>query len=454
MRDWWLETFSERGQTPAVVERDRVLSYEELAEAIRATAEQLAGHGVGQHSVVVLHSDFSVAGIAAFFALMRLRAVIVPMVEVTGGRLDTARSECGAEFLCRTSPGLSVEALERGPQPDLYGTLRERGASGLVLLSSGSTGTSKAILHDLDALVAEQKVKAVRRKLTIILLLLFDHIGGINTLLNSLFSGGVALIPGERTPEAVCRLIEQHRVRVLPASPTFLNLILMARFHELFDLGSLRLITYGAEPMPEELLRRVREAFPRARLLQTFGTSETGIAATSSESSASTFFKIEGGNVSYRVVNEELHLKSTTQFLGYLNHQADALTEDGWFRTGDLVEETGAGFIRIRGRASEVINVAGEKILPVELETLLLQSPLIADCVVYGELNAMTGHIVCADIVPRDPSTTKSEIRKHLYDFLGGRVERFKIPSRINLVEEVARSDRFKKSRSRQRLEP
>lgn len=449
MLDWWLEMFSQRGQAPAIFEDDRVINYDELEETIRATAEHFAGHGVGRQSVVILNTDFSITGIAAFFALVHLRAIIIPMVAVTDARLDTARSECGAEFLCRLSPELSVERLEKVSPPDLYETLRERDASGLVLLSSGSTGTSKAILHDLDGLLTEQKVKAVRRKLTIILLLLFDHIGGINTLINTLFSGGVAIIAGERSPEAVCRLVERHRVRVLPSSPTFLNLILMARFHELFDLSSLRLITYGAEPMPEELLRRVRDAFPRARLLQTFGTSETGIAATSSESSGSTFFKIEGGNVSYRIVDEELHLKSTTQFLGYLNHDADALTEDGWFRTGDLVEQADAGFIRIRGRAAEVINVAGEKILPVELETLLLQSPMIADCVVYGEANPMTGHIVCADIVPRHPPTTRAEVRKHLYEFLGGRVERFKIPSRINIVEEVARTDRFKKSRTR-----
>jgi acyl-CoA synthetase (AMP-forming)/AMP-acid ligase II len=296
--------------------------------------------------------------------------------------------------------------------------------------------------------MAEQETKAVKRKLTVVLILLFDHIGGINTLVRTLFAGGVALIPAERTPEGVCRLVEQHRARVLPASPTFLNLILMGRFNETFDLRSLRLISYGTEPMPEELLRRVRDAFPNARLLQTFGTSETGIATTVSESSSSTFFKIEGGNVSYRVVNGELQLRSTTGFLGYLNHDEEALTEDGWFRTGDLVEDSGTGFIRIRGRTQEVINVGGDKILPVEMETLLLQSPMIADCAVYGERNAIAGHIVCADIVPRDPNATRSEIRKHLYAFLGGKVERFKLPSRINIVKQVALSERFKKVRT------
>jgi acyl-CoA synthetase (AMP-forming)/AMP-acid ligase II len=443
----WLSVIEDRGDEPAVLEGDSVLSYRGLAESIRATADRFAGQGIGPQSVVVLNADFSIAGISALFALIHLRSIIVPMVNVTSSSFEAARSECGAELLCRVAPELTVERLEgERPAPALYAELRKRNASGLVLLSSGSTGKPKAILHDLDRLVEAKAGRSAKRRLSIILFLLFDHIGGINTLLNSLFSGGKAIVVPERTPEAVCRLIERHRANVLPASPTFLNLILIGGFHQQLDLSSLRLITYGTEPMPEELLRRVREAFPRVRLLQTFGTSETGIATTASELSSSTFFKIEGGDVSYRIVDGELQLKSSTQFLGYLNHQDDAITEDGWFRTGDLVEEKENGFIRIRGRSKEMINVGGEKVLPVEVESLLLESPKIADCVVYGERNAITGQMVCADVVVRE-EMTRSDLRKHIYELLGGRVDRFKIPSKINIVDEVARSDRFKKRR-------
>ena len=443
----WLSLFEERGDDPAVLENDRSLSYAGLAAAIRARADAFAEQGIGPQSAVVLNADFSEAGITALFALIHLRAIIIPMVHLTSSSLETVRSECGAEFLCRIGPEITIERFDNPVAPALYDELRRRQGSGLVLLSSGSTGKPKAILHDLDRLVEAKTGKSAKRRLSIVLFLLFDHIGGINTLLNSLFSGGRAIVVPERTPEAVCQLIERHQANVLPASPTFLNLILMGRFHEQFDLRSLRLITYGTEPMPEELLRRVREAFPRVRLLQTFGTSETGIATTTSELSSSTFFKIEGGDVTYRIVDGELQLKSNTQFLGYLNHQADALTEDGWFRTGDLVEEKENGFIRIRGRSREVINVGGEKVLPVEVESLLLQSPKIADCVVYGEANAITGQIVCANIVPREPMTT-SELRRHLFEFLSSRVDRFKIPSRIKIVEELEHSDRFKKRRT------
>jgi acyl-coenzyme A synthetase/AMP-(fatty) acid ligase len=447
----WLSLFDERGEDPAIFEGDEVLSYGGLAESVRAASGRLAELGVGPQSVVVLNADFSRAGIAALFALIDRRAIVIPMANLAGAAFETVRAECGAELLCRVEPELTVERLGEGPgedaPPSLYAELRERDAAGLVLLSSGSTGKPKAILHDLHRLVEARLGRSGRKRLSIVLFLLFDHIGGINTLLNSLFSGGKAIVAPERTPEAVCRLIERHRATILPTSPSFLNLILIGGFHQRFDLGSLRLITYGTEPMPDSLLRRVREAFPRVKLLQTFGTSETGIASTASELSSSTFFKIEGGDVAYRVVEGELQLKSSTQFLGYLNQRADNLTEDGWVRTGDLVEEAENGFIRIRGRSKEVINVGGEKVLPVEVESLLLQSPWIADCLVYGEPNAITGQIVCANVVLRQPAT-RPELRRHIFELLAGQVDRFKIPSRINIVEELAHSDRFKKRRA------
>lgn len=445
-RDWWLELFSQWLDYPAIVEDDKVIAYRRFAASIRETAEGLAMQGIRKHSVVILQSDFSIASVTAFFALVHLGAIVVPIAEATPDSL-AVQVQCGAEFLCRTVPGLAIERLAETVQPALYEKLKKRDTSGLVLLSSGSTGTSKAVLHDLEGLLAAQRVDTVKRKVSVVLTLLFDHIGGINTLLRTLFAGGVALIASERTPDAVCRLIEKQRARILPATPTFLNLILIGGFQRLFDLGSLRLISYGTEPMPEDLLRRLHEAFPRARLLQTFGTSETGIALTSSQSSNSTFFKIDDANVSYRIVNGELQLRSATRFLGYLYSDSESTADDEWFRTGDIVESSGDGFIRIRGRVQEVINVGGQKILPVELETMLLQSPMIADCQVHSEPNALTGQIICADIVPRDLAITRSEMRRHIQSFFAGKVEAFKIPTRIKIINQVPYSRRFKRRR-------
>ena len=448
MPPFWLSMLADYGEAKALIEGERVVTYAELAAAIGDATTRLREAGIGAGDVVVLNADYSLGGVACFFALAALGTIVVPAVSMTPAAREILRDECGAGFVCRPDAADFVEKWGEGRPHALYEGLRARGTAGLILLSSGSTGKPKAILHDLNALLQPRREGRGNSRLTILLFLLFDHIGGINTLINVLFSGGTAVVATERTPNAICQLVETHRIRVLPASPTFLNLILMGGFHELHNLSSLRLITYGTEPMPDQLLRRVRAAFPKARLLQTFGTSETGIAGTQSASSESTYFRIDDADYEYRIVDGELHLRTKTQFLGYLNADNAVITGDGWFRTGDLVEEAENGYLRIRGRAKEVINVGGEKVLPVELESILLENPLVADCVVYGEPNAITGQMVCADIRP-SRAIDKVELRREIQEFLRPRVERFKVPSRIRLVEDVEASERFKKKRLR-----
>lgn len=93
------------------------------------------------------------------------------------------------------------------------------------------------------------------------------------------------------------------------------------------------MITYGTETMPQSLLLKLKEVFPKVKFLQTFGTSETGISTTSSKSSNSLFMKLEDINGEYKIVENELWLRSKTQVLGYLNASMDSFTSDGWFKT-------------------------------------------------------------------------------------------------------------------------
>ena len=85
--------------------------------------------------------------------------------------------------------------------------------------------------------------------------------------------------------------------------------------------------------------------------------------------------------------------------MGYLNASMEDFTEDGWFKTGDLVEVNEDGFIKIIGRSKEMINVGGEKVVPNELESLILNVDYIEDCLVYGERNLITGQTVVVEVV-------------------------------------------------------
>ena len=301
------------------------------------------------------------------------------------------------------------------------------------------------MIHDLDKLV---DVFAGRksRNLSMIVFLMYDHIGGINTLFNSLASGSFMVAPEKRDAEEVAALIQQFRVTILPTSPTFLNLLLIAEAHCQYDLSSLKIITYGTEPMPESLLLKLRGAFPKVKFLQTFGTSETGISRTESKSSGSLFMKLDDPDIEHRIVEGELWLRSKTQILGYLNHSMESFTGDGWFRTGDKVEVDASGYIRIIGRAKEMINVGGEKVIPSEVESVLMELPEVADCTVFGQSSPITGQIVAAKVALKsamDTTEMKSTIRRHCSQ----RLARYKIPVKISFVDDSLFGNRFKKKR-------
>jgi acyl-coenzyme A synthetase/AMP-(fatty) acid ligase len=450
-----VEELRSLGARTAVIDTDGTYSYLDLANEIDRVTELLEINAVGQSSPVALYGDFGFSQIAAFLALHMRRNIIIPVVTFPENARDAVLNVCAAKAIVDVSQSsIKIDHVDKAdsPQSDFYSALRETNASGLVLLSSGSTGVPKAMLHNLD-LIFNEKVGSVSRyskePRPVLLFLLADHIGGVNSLLGVLRSRGTAVVPATRTPEEICGLIEKHRIRLLPTSPTFLNLLLLGSCQLRFDLSSLVMITYGTEPMPEALLSRLHKELPHVRFVQTFGTSETGVSTTQSESSSSTFFKFDDQMTQHRVVNGELQLKTKTQFLGYLNYANEALTDDGWFKTGDLVDEGSDGYFRIKGRVAEVINVGGEKVLPLELESILVESPLISDCTVYGSVNAITGQAVHVDIVP-EGSVSKLEMRQHVRDFLVGRVENFKIPTRISIVTQIGVTARFKKDRNRQ----
>ena len=140
----------------------------------------------------------------------------------------------------------------------------------------------------MQSFVPPKKQKTIK----FILMLMFDHIGGLNTILNCINNGSPFVIPPDRNPNTIVDLIYLNQVQLLPTTPTFLNLILMSTENSAEKLVSLKMITYGTERMPEHLLLRLNKELPNVRLLQTFGTSETGILKTESKNSKSLFFKI------------------------------------------------------------------------------------------------------------------------------------------------------------------
>jgi len=324
-----------------------------------------------------------------------------------------------------------------------YSIYTIKGDTGIVLFSSGTTGSPKIMIQNFSKLSSSINKPRKKRSLIFIILLMFDHIGGLNTLLNCLISGSPFVIPKDRAPSTILDLIEKNQINVLPTTPTFLNLLLIDDNFELSRLSSLKLITYGTERMSEVLLKKLNTFLPNVKLLQTFGTSETGILQTVSKSSNSLYFKIVDENKDFKIENGELFLRSTTSVKGYLNHSNENFKEDGWYATGDLVEIDKDNFIKIIGRKSKIINVGGLKVFPSEIEEVLNSIEGVLDSTVYGQKNNITGNIVCAKI--QTNSNEKKLLKVLIKKICRKKLDKFKIPVKIQF-EELAINNRGKKA--------
>ena len=290
-----------------------------------------------------------------------------------------------------------------------------------MLFSSGSTGEAKAIVHDWERLKQSFTKGKPYRTLAFFPL---DHMAGINTFFRTMNSGGCLIIPQRKDPEYICSIIEQFKVELLPTTPTFLNLILISELYKKYDLSSLQIISFGSEPMNEVILKRLIEIFPQVRFKQTYGLSELGVFPTMSKD-GTLWIKI---GINTRVRDGKLELKTDSAMLGYIN-DPDPFTEDGWFMTGDRVEQEGEYF-KILGRDLDFINVAGYKVNPVEVENVVMSAGNIANCLVYAEKSSITGNIVCVKvslITPEPDMDVILRVRKLCIE----KLESYKVPIKV-----------------------
>lgn len=442
--DFVFDAFAAQPDDEAIIWRDGTYRYGWLLEQVRHWKDRLQTEAVHAGAVVALEADFSPHSVAAFLALIDAGYILVPLSPAVRAKRDEFLEI--AEVEIRVALDSHDQAtLARVPTAATHGhyvELRSRQHPGLVLFSSGSTGKSKAAVHDMVGIL--EKFKQRRHTRRTMAFLMFDHIGGINTMLYTLSNGGCMVTTDDRSPDGVLRAIERYRVELLPTSPTFLNLVLLSEAYKRYDLTSLQLITYGTEPMPEGTLARVHALLPGIELLQTYGLSEVGILRSKSRSSDSLWVKVGGEGFQTRIVDGILQIRSRSAMLGYLN-AASPFTDDGWFVTGDAVEQDGE-YLRIRGRQSEIINVGGEKVHPAEVESAIQGVENIAAVLVYKEANPITGNMVCAQVSlirEEDPKAVARRVKQHCREQL----RPFQVPVKVNVVEAISHSERFKKQR-------
>lgn len=442
--DFMRQKFADAGDVDALIWRDEAYSYSYLLKQVDRWNQSLDEAGVEEGTVVAVEADFSPSAIALMLALIERNCVFVPLSSSVDAKKSEFREVAQVEAIVSIDDDDQSEISKTGVTAThkIITALKEKRHPGLTLFSSGSTGKSKAAVHDIVPML--EKYKVPRHSLRTITFLLFDHIGGVNTLLYNLSNAGCVITVVDRTPETVCKAIQDYQVELLPTSPTFINLILVSEAYTKYDMSSLKTVTYGTEVMPESTLERFHALFPETRLLQTYGLSEVGILRSKSRSSNSLWVKVGGEGFETRIVDGLLEIKAKSAMLGYLNAPSP-FTDDGWFITGDAVEVDGE-YIKILGRKSELINVGGEKVYPAEVESVLQMMEGVEEVVVNSEPNPLTGNIVVAR-VRISTGESLGEFRKRMRTYCKGKLSRFMIPQKVVIADKELHGDRFKKMR-------
>jgi len=441
---YFFDRFAEASGLECAVFKSTTWTYRDLLEEISRDSQALAEYGISVGHVVGITGQFHLRHLSLFFALARAGATIVPLPGIEELEANERAEIANATHLVRvTQEGhWALRATGSVVSHHLLTRLLERREGGLIVFSSGSAGGKKAILHSMPKLLGKFQMR--RKGYRTLAFLKLDHLGGINTLLHALSNSGMIVFPRNRGVDDICKLIQDYTIQLLPVTPTFLKLLLLSGSYLLYNLASLRLITYGTEVMPEQALKQLCEAFPACKFQQTYGLSELGVFRSKSRASDSLWVKVGGESYETRVIGETLWVRSRCAMEGYLNYESPFL-EGGWFNTGDRVEVDGE-FVRFLGRESDMINVGGEKVSPIEVENFLLHLTDVKDVIVSAEPNLLLGNIVVAQIVLATNVPDADALRRIRMACHRG-LPRFMVPARIYFVSHLEYSDRYKRVR-------
>jgi malonyl-CoA/methylmalonyl-CoA synthetase len=433
----------------------------ELERRSRVMAGRFVGSGLVAGDRLVMSAATSVELAVAHVAALRLGLVVVPVngayrarelghilgdcapaaCVVDPDRVDLFASLAASD--CRvTTPGL--EDLPDADPLELDACVS--GDVALLCYTSGTTGAPKgAMLTHGNALASCEALRLAWRWTAddrLVLALPLFHVHGLGVGLHgTLLSGGSAVLLPRFDADAVLDAARDHDATLFFGVPTMYARL--AGSPRVAELARLRLCVSGSAPLPASLYDEL-DAHAGVRVLERYGMTETIMNVSNpydGERRAGTVgFPLPGVEVRLDDPSGEILLRGPNVFPGYWGRPDathEAFTDDGWFRSGDVGARDHDGYLRIVGRAKELIISGGYNVYPREVEDVLLEHPLVAEVAVVGEPSDEWGETVVAVVVP--PAGVAAD-EEALLVFAAEQLAPYKRPRRVRFVDALPRN--------------
>lgn len=304
-----------------------------------------------------------------------------------------------------------------------------------ILYTSGTTGEPKEISHTLSSLTRTVAGHAA----THVWGLLYDpnRMAGLQVILQGLSSRATVIAPSPHEPLSV-RISElmASGVDALSATPSLWRQVLQLPVSRGWQL---RQITLGGEIADQRILDALAVAFPSARIVHVFASTETGAAFSVKD-------RREGFPVSYLSDPPRgIRLEVREDVLHVHSPDVSAAGPDGFASTGDIVEVI-EDRVLFRGRSSGVVNVGGANVWPEAVESILRTHPDVVEAVVTSKPNSMMGNVLVARVTLTDAADTTA-VPKRLRTWVRDRAPGTHVPASVSVVDQLAVSTTGKVAR-------
>ncbi len=442
----WAQTLARRGRDPAIYDtrREVLRTFAEIeSEARHLCAGALAAVAPGNLIAIQLgnHPTWP----ALLLACRRRQLVVLPLE-----RSMTEQERCAALDICHAAAVATADeplvvsrreskAIEWGQRPPA-----------LLKLTSGTTAAPRAIRFQSHQLLADceqicDTMGVTDRDLNFAVIPV-SHSYGFSNLITPLIARGVPMVlSDDRMPRAVLDDLARTKATVFPGMPVFYQAF--CQMEQVQDLPHLRLCISAGAPLPLPVAVQFREKFRRA-IHSFYGSSECGGICYDRDATL-----IEPGFVGEAMDRVQLEpldsgafasrfrVRSAAAGDGYFPDADEARLGNGYFVPDDLLTRRTGGFA-IVGRVSDIINVAGKKVNPAEVEAVLLDFPGVREAAVFGLTSTLRNEEVAACIVA-DESVREEDLLEHCRRRLSG----WQAPKRIFFLAAMPVNERGKISR-------